>query len=207
MKIKQAFTLAEVLITLVIIGVIAAMTIPTLINKTNNQEYVSRLKKTYSTLSQIMSRYIAEEGTPKASVGGWATDAATVTEKFKKYLNGAEECESGQRCFDNIMNGLTGKNLSLSDGAFVNIYDVNPACNWGQAVDGADAMGTTCGYIHIDVNGHKGPNKWGRDGFRFYFTEKGLFPTGCEYNSSNCLANGGGMACTCVALKENAINY
>ena len=51
-KVFRGFTLAEVLITLVIIGVIAAMTIPTLINKTNNQEYVSRLIKTYSTLSQ-----------------------------------------------------------------------------------------------------------------------------------------------------------
>ena len=47
----RGFTLAEVLITLVIIGVIASMTIPTLMNKTNKQEYVSRLKKAYSTLS------------------------------------------------------------------------------------------------------------------------------------------------------------
>ena len=52
----SGFTLAEVLITLVIVGIIAAMTIPTLINKTNNQEYVSRLKKTYSTMAQATNR-------------------------------------------------------------------------------------------------------------------------------------------------------
>ena len=49
---KAAFTLAEVLITLGIIGVVAAMTIPTFIANTNSQKYRSTLKKTVSTLSQ-----------------------------------------------------------------------------------------------------------------------------------------------------------
>ena len=42
---EYGFTLAEVLITLVIIGVVAALTIPTAINKKNDHEIVSRLKK------------------------------------------------------------------------------------------------------------------------------------------------------------------
>ena len=49
---KPAFTLAEVLITLGIIGVVAAMTIPTLIANTNSAKYRSQFKKTISTLSQ-----------------------------------------------------------------------------------------------------------------------------------------------------------
>ena len=65
----KAFTLAEVLITLVIIGVIAAMTIPTLMNNTNNQELVSRLKKTYSELSQATNRIIADEGLAQLILG------------------------------------------------------------------------------------------------------------------------------------------
>ena len=69
----KGFTLAEVLITLVIIGVIASMTIPTLMNNTNKQEYVSRLKKTYSTLAQATNRIIADAGNPRADIGGWAT--------------------------------------------------------------------------------------------------------------------------------------
>ena len=47
---KCAFTLAEVLITLGIIGVVAAMTLPTLINMTNKKELEVALKKTYSEL-------------------------------------------------------------------------------------------------------------------------------------------------------------
>ena len=49
---KKAFTLAEVLITLGIIGVVAAMTIPVLIANTRSSQYRSRFKKTVSTLSQ-----------------------------------------------------------------------------------------------------------------------------------------------------------
>lgn len=48
----NAFTLAEVLITLGIIGVVAAMTIPTLIANTNSQKFCSQFKKTISTLNQ-----------------------------------------------------------------------------------------------------------------------------------------------------------
>lgn len=51
-KLKSGFTLAEVLITLGIIGVVAAMTIPTIIANTNGQKYRSQLKKTISVLSQ-----------------------------------------------------------------------------------------------------------------------------------------------------------
>lgn len=55
---KSAFTLAEVLITLGIIGVVAAMTIPTLIANTNSAKFRTQFKKTISTLSQaaLMSK-------------------------------------------------------------------------------------------------------------------------------------------------------
>lgn len=51
---KQAFTLAEVLITLGIIGVVAALTLPSLISKNNTAAMESKLKKTYSVLSQSL---------------------------------------------------------------------------------------------------------------------------------------------------------
>lgn len=49
---KKGFTLAEVLITLGIIGVVAAMTIPTLIQNTNSVRFATQFKKDISTLSQ-----------------------------------------------------------------------------------------------------------------------------------------------------------
>ena len=59
---KLGFTLAEVLITLVIIGVIAAMTVPTLMNNTNAQEFRSALKKAISGVNQALTLNYALEG-------------------------------------------------------------------------------------------------------------------------------------------------
>ncbi len=65
---KKGFTLAEVLITLGIIGVVAAMTIPTLIANTRSQQYRSKFKKTVSTLSQAARMSDAQYGFDYAGI-------------------------------------------------------------------------------------------------------------------------------------------
>ena len=59
---KKAFTLAEALITLVIIGVIAALTIPAILVNTEQHEYKSALKKALSALNQVIELNVALEG-------------------------------------------------------------------------------------------------------------------------------------------------
>ena len=60
---RFAFTLAEVLITLGIIGVVAAMTIPTLISNTNGAQFKSAYKKALSSLNQAVLMNVAMEDT------------------------------------------------------------------------------------------------------------------------------------------------
>ena len=55
----RGFTLAEVLITLGIIGVVAAMTMPTLINSTQGAQYKTAFKKSLTVLSQAVVMNIA----------------------------------------------------------------------------------------------------------------------------------------------------
>ena len=74
-KTKAAFTLAEVLITLGIIGVVAAITMPVLISKYKNQVYVNQLKKSVSVFENGIKLIIANEG---------ATDLSET--EFGKYL-------------------------------------------------------------------------------------------------------------------------
>lgn len=62
MKIDKAFTLAEVLITLGIIGVVSALTLPVLIQKYNNQVVETRLKKVYSIMNQAILMSEAQNG-------------------------------------------------------------------------------------------------------------------------------------------------
>jgi prepilin-type N-terminal cleavage/methylation domain-containing protein len=59
---KPAFTLAEVLITLAIIGVVAALTIPTVVRNYQKQETITRLKKAYSALANTTNLAMAEYG-------------------------------------------------------------------------------------------------------------------------------------------------
>ena len=60
MKNKLAFTLAEVLVTLGIIGVVSAMTVPTLMQNYQRQSYVTQLHKTYNEISQALLRDIKQ---------------------------------------------------------------------------------------------------------------------------------------------------
>ena len=57
-----AFTLAEVLITLGIIGIVAAYTIPTLISNSQKQGYAKGLEKFYSSFSQVLQQYAYDDG-------------------------------------------------------------------------------------------------------------------------------------------------
>ena len=56
---KYSFTLSEVLITLVVIGIIAAITVPMILNSLHNQEYKTGYKKAYSDLSNAILKSVA----------------------------------------------------------------------------------------------------------------------------------------------------
>src|SRR5574344_534598 len=59
---KSAFTLAEVLITLGIIGVVAALTLPSLIENHNKKVWVTALQKNYSVIEQGFQKMMADDG-------------------------------------------------------------------------------------------------------------------------------------------------
>ena len=67
-----AFTLAEVLITIGIIGVVAAMTMPALVNQTNRKQDAAKIKKFYSTMSQAVLLAENEYG----SAEDWSVNSA-----------------------------------------------------------------------------------------------------------------------------------
>ena len=92
---KSGFTLAEVLIALVIIGVIAAITIPTLSNSYNDKMYVSALKKDFSVLSNAFNMAKKFDYNDYEE---WAHADSNIQSLYdnyiylKKYLNVIREC-------------------------------------------------------------------------------------------------------------------
>ena len=94
---KLAFTLAEVLVTLGIIGVVAAMTMPTLVSNHQKKVYVTQLKKVYTELTQALSRYKNDNNAINIMEAGNMT-TTNCSEKFlQKYFNVAGTCTT---CFD-----------------------------------------------------------------------------------------------------------
>ena len=85
---KSGFTLAEVLITLGIIGVVAAMTLPTVIKKYRRQVVATKLEKFYSIMNQAIKSSIAEYGEIplENQFGTESNNSAYITEWYKTYI-------------------------------------------------------------------------------------------------------------------------
>lgn len=186
------FTLAEVLITLGIIGVVAAITIPTLISSYKKNVYITQLKKTYSQLTQALKQMAADKncGNDLICSGLFGTGNTTITlgDTLVTYLTTSKNCRNGtnQGCFSVNYNSNydgTGTNNATvdsqgwwykfitADGISIGVRSFAPnncSDNWSTGRSGE--MSQTCAEIFIDLNGAKGPNYWGRDIFSFYIT-------------------------------------
>ncbi len=95
----MAFTLAEILITLGIIGVVAAITMPTLIGNHREKVTVTRLTQTYSLLSQAIERMIQDQSDLTIQYWGENADArrAKFEELLPKYVQIIKTCKKMQR--------------------------------------------------------------------------------------------------------------
>ena len=191
----QGFTLAEVLITLGIIGVVAAMTMPSLIQDKQNTERISQLKKVYSTLSQAYLQAVSEKGTPDewGMTGMYdETSHYIFATAFRPYLKLAKDCidipENAVREECGISDSLylykNARSVILIDGTLVTFRIYTGACTANYSgSSGNNALKNTCGAISIDLNGKRLPNKNGEDRFLFYFTKNGLVPFGIKKSS------------------------
>ena len=166
---QRAFTLAETLITLSIIGVVAAMTVPTLMSNMNKQIYVTGLKKVYNQLQNAMKMIPITEGCSSGdySCSGleyWDTKNSVETwaKQFKVKqicLNSDNEyCKWVDTEFYMHKIGSRYGGFITEDGMLIAIQQT------GEVVSSAGTISATIG---VDVNGAKGPNLLGRDVFVF----------------------------------------
>ena len=171
---------------------------PSLIAGTQKHEYVSGLRKAYSTLAAASQAVIAEEGLPKCNEGGWACSAEEIFNILKEHLNYVKECGTSEKeCFPAGTSG--SKSMILADGTSLRVWrDIYQNCSGSG--DGSDNV---CAFINIDVNGLKKPNRGGKDIFSFVLKADGIHPAGCDKEAENCTVH----HCTCRVLRENAMNY
>lgn len=234
---RHAFTLAEVLITLGIIGVVAAMTLPALITRTSDKESAAKLKKIFSTMSQAYMMAKNEYGTMDTwGMQGKITDengelqynqddASVIITKLSPYLKTTKVCNKVKGCWyeENLKringeissenfdaDGKTRTSLILADGSMLSIVGISPDCSSNR---GTGFLKDTCGVFAIDINGSKRPNQIGRDVFQFYFTKEGIVPYGTERETSwifprDCsIKNNQGWGCTAWVIYKGNMDY
>lgn len=213
---KVAFTLAEVLITLAIIGVVAAITIPSLNNNINKQDTISQVKKAYSMLSQATESIKIDCGgkiqnclTNPDAADSDTTATQEVANLYKAKLQINKECptSSDTGCFANITyktlsntswgsnnlataHWLNNSRFSLTDGMAVG-FDWQPGASFN---------------VWVDINGLHPPNQAGKDLFLFYYyPNKNVFkPYG---DGADCITSSTGTSCAFKILREGEISY
>ncbi len=217
---KIAFTLAEVLITLGIIGIVAAMTLPTLIQKNEERVTVTKVKKFYSIMNQALlmaikdNGYVDEWNTIENSEDG-VVRSSTFASYIVPYLKVSKICGEDKGCLGytkkvtllsgtqhntNYETNKTYYKLILADGSYMWIrrnLDNNSICT------GTDlGLSNVCGAIFLDVNGKKEPNTIGKDIFVFYVQKARIITANQDCNSSSS-----GWGCTTHILQHNDMKY
>ena len=211
------------MITLGIIGVVAALTLPALIQNTQKKELEAGLKKGASEIAQALNMYRAEHGVSVV----YDLGSQNLKSYLIKYFQVLEDCGFGfndadTACIKNYgdpdknsttyknFNGTNSINLNLfDDGQFV-LADGSLILINNSTLSGTD----THTYISIDVNGYnRRPNRLGQDLFMFQIDDnEKLIPVGAKgttYYSSNdaycsktSTSNMNGAGCTYKALSD-----
>ena len=221
---KAAFTLAEVLITLGIIGIVAATTIPTLVTNYQKKQTVAKLQKAYSILSN-MTKLLYADNSYSALSG--AVSAEKTEQFFNLYVlnyfrapelfqdNVCPYSDSAEWCY--AFKYLNGR---VMDTSVFTKYDAGRVyfttndgiayyfsiMYWNRYSDSEgneykDALYTSSPHGVVDINGTEGPNILGKDVFVFQSDfANGVMQLECA-NSSNeevnadCSLTGSGQCC------------
>ena len=181
------------MITLGIIGIVASLTLPSLIQDKQDKETVSRLKKAYSSLSQAYLMLLNEYGDPTnwgivmANTGGsnptttpeGTAGSIKLANMFAKYMNTIKICGSDKGCFatsSTVNSRVDFGKILLNDGTALAFAGLSGDCSTNRG--NTKNLSSVCAWIVVDVNGSRRPNVYGIDIFEFSLTKYGIIPYG-----------------------------
>ena len=174
--------MAEVLVTLGIIGVVSAMTVPSLMQNHQRKTYVTQLHKVYNELQQAFMLEMTEKNAVDLREAGLGV-SGNMKGFIQKHFKVVQVCDNGIKtpCFVTDYKNLNGTALAYNQSAWgcgncaaiasgASICVDNVKCyssNYG-------GYSTNYGYIFVDINGQKGPNILGRDAFVMSYFPDGV---------------------------------
>ena len=201
---KIAFTLAETLIVMGIIGVVAALTLPNLNSSTGDKEKVAKVKKVYQNLEDAFGRAQAVYGpfSEWFNSGSNKDWAKKTSERLIEFMKISKNCElTGTSCWSGETFGGCQESLSgddyyykfiLSDGTSVGIYCQKPSSD------------VECEVL-FDIDGpNNGVTLFGKDVFNFYIEDNNIVIKGIDSSGDYKRGSVGYLNTTCGDGKETA---
>ena len=207
---KQGFSLAEVLIALILVGVIAAISIPSFVTNSKNRANATKLSAIVSNLENAFNTMLATEAVPDltetrfggdqtvANLGRYLKLAGNSSTTIKDFYSNDTSLDAAWQPFSNVSGTATTAAPTDTDTFTVQTKNGVILIYTPSAIAETDNHPGSIGNLTIDVNGRTEPNRWGRDVFLFRIGCDGmLYPAGgdiyelmddntnTDYNDSN----------------------
>lgn len=215
------FTLAEVLITLGIIGVVVAITIPTLVNQYEVAQYRSAFKKNFAVISQAYQKMLNDcNVTDYSQLNGTICGAnpgynatGIMLYHFPSYFKTAEvsttyslwnsNCKNLQNLPMDLTGNANSSSFILADGSIILMQWVFPT----------GSPNLTYFSIYVDLNGYDRPNVMGKDIQLIYVLSNRVIAAGSSESvipasvESSCALNSNGSGCAVKLLLDKPLPY
>lgn len=213
LKKNRGFTLGEMLITLGIIGVVSALTIPIVVNNTLESETVTRVTKVAAIFEDALSSALANNN--NLGVPDWVISTETgIAQEFADQMRVDKDCGTdGTACFfDGDYRDINGTAVAAStflgssprykiaDGMSFVYKSIKSNCN----SDIISSLDDACGVFIVDTNADNKPNRFGYDVFAYYLTPRRVVPFGGSNITgsfaASCLKEGEGVTSGAVTI-------
>ena len=178
---KKGFTLAEVLITLGVIGIVASLTLPNVLNNFNNKTQVAQLQRTYNAIANAATQLLASEQVDDLTQSSLGSSGGRDDFMYK-YFKIQKDCGGGwSGCLADsyqTYNRSETTSTDLTSSAFTSPLGNQSTDFKCVTIDtGASicisTMNNSYARVIVDTNGVSSPNLFGRDLFKF-----NIFPDG-----------------------------
>lgn len=203
---KFAFTLAETLIVMGIIGVVAALTLPNLNSSTGDREKVAKLKKVYQNLNDLNGRLIGVYGKLEDwNCNNYISFSECYHSRMADYIKASKTCNNSNCAIDGQMSGDNYGGYILPDGASIVIggkgfapYNTSKTC-----VNDICILDIT---VYLESKSKFNTNVGGIQRFQFYLSaSQGIVPDGKSY--SKCIDHSYKSSCTAWIIDFGNMDY
>lgn len=173
---KKGFTLTELLMALTIVGVLAVLTIPVMMNNIHNRVFANQVKNMAATIEQLAQDELIAHRTRDLSDTDFGDPEKLLSDKHFSIAKSCTSDESLTKCWKTNATGkdkVTYKSLNKANYSFGAGRTIILKNGVMIKYSNESNDGKTVGFIFMDVNGNDKPNLLGRDTFGFYVTPKG----------------------------------